>query len=253
VRGSDRMRTQLDEGGTVSIHAPVRGSDMICEKCDVGSNVSIHAPVRGSDLPLLDGQGVRPVSIHAPVRGSDWDTSRLSTALFRFNPRSRARERRRSGAGPSPRKRFQSTLPCEGATVIAAEGDRVLVVSIHAPVRGSDPICFVVLDEPPVSIHAPVRGSDPQYEWKSGDEGWFQSTLPCEGATGDIAADCGCKVFQSTLPCEGATQCVQKIEPGLLVSIHAPVRGSDLIHLAYPTSRRRFNPRSRARERRSAA
>jgi len=101
------------------------------------------------------------VSIHAPVRGSD------GFRLLR----------------PIRANRFQSTLPCEGATERRVQFQVIEVVSIHAPVRGSDPtgngalcgmLCFnprsrarerpfavSLLSQPMnVSIHAPVRGSD---------------------------------------------------------------------------------------------
>jgi len=56
-----------------------------------------------------------------------------------------------------------------------------------------------------VSIHAPVRGSDTPKDDSHALERMFQSTLPCEGATRwkDYCLPTG--RFQSTLPCEGAT------------------------------------------------
>jgi len=56
-------------------------------------------------------------------------------------------------------------------------------------------------------------------------------------------------MFQSTLPCEGATPEGPSRQDGFFVSIHAPVRGSDHGRISGEASQRRFNPRSRARER----
>jgi len=142
VRGSDQAMWGLYREWLVSIHAPVRGSDregvpsyrrmavfqstLPCEgatkvgetKYD-GENVSIHAPVRGSD--------VRPPDDRCPLRG--------------FNPRSRARERLLATKNDRGFTRFQSTLPCEGATPGGAQLLSIYQVSIHAPVRGSDGPC----------------------------------------------------------------------------------------------------------------
>jgi len=101
------------------------------------------------------------VSIHAPVRGSDCEKCERDNRRDSFNPRSRARERLDSYIRQNVRFLFQSTLPCEGATIGCGRISRRSCVSIHAPVRGSD-----WFGDPKNSVPCP-----------------FQSTLPCEGAT----------------------------------------------------------------------
>jgi len=106
------------------------------------------------------------VSIHAPVRGSDRLRGWKIYVEASFNPRSRARERPRTtrdkaqAAGFNPRSRARERPQ-----------QRFLRVTFHD-----------------VSIHAPVRGSDPRLDLKSARISGFQSTLPCEGATLPIAA-----------------------------------------------------------------
>ncbi len=133
----------------------------------------------------------------------------------------------RSATPARSRPLFQSTLPCEGATPFSCQGSPPYRVSIHAPVRGSD--AQIIREEyfRNVSIHAPVRGSDltPSGVWRH-----LQRFNPRSRARERQF----CRYlqvihtwFQSTLPCEGAT--------------------------LLPEPRRRssacFNPRSRARER----
>jgi len=57
------------------------------------------------------------------------------------------------------------------------------------------------------------------------------------------------QMFQSTLPCEGATAKNANAIIAGIVSIHAPVRGSDSIVTSVRMFVFCFNPRSRARER----
>ncbi len=123
--------------------------------------------------------------------------------------------------------RFQSTLPRGGATAVGIEGRPAIIVSIHAPPRGSDLRGTIGMGELSVSIHAPPRGSDaPQCTLDSnkisfnprspagerrdnslklgGDR--FQSTLPRGGATRQTLKLVEQRVFQSTLPRGGATE-----------------------------------------------
>ncbi len=55
-----------------------------------------------------------------------------------FNPRPRARGRLTPVNYHSAWIPFQSTPPCEGATVVVRDLRRLGYVSIHAPVRGGD-------------------------------------------------------------------------------------------------------------------
>jgi len=170
--------------------------------------------------------------------------------MTRFNPRSRARERQVTTANDNADYKFQSTLPCEGATYSAkpyvafyttfqstlpCEGATNVTLAIAPcdsfqstlPCEGATGCWLQHNPVMVVSIHAPVRGSDNLTVTQCLAYGSFQSTLPCEGATPINQPSGGCKEFQSTLPCEGATIAVGHFRP----------------------SHRCFNPRSRARER----
>ena len=99
-----------------------------------------------------------------------------------FNPRSRAGSDVRMMSGAGTAKGFQSTLPCgerlgvtggEAAHILFQStlpcGERrrpdfdspeIIIVSIHAPVRGATPIDPALKAQKRiVSIHAPVRGA----------------------------------------------------------------------------------------------
>ena len=57
----------------------------------------------------------------------------------------------------------------------------------------------------------------------------FQSTLPLRGATKQVLSNsCGIG-FQSTLPLRGATIAEQRVFNRVLISIHAPLTGSDVV------------------------
>ncbi len=60
------------------------------------------------------------------------------------------------------------------------------------------------------------------------------------------------KWFQSTPPCEGATEGSTPIRSSKPVSIHAPVRGGDMIINSAASRQLSFNPRPRARGRRKS-
>ena len=146
-----------------------------------------------------------------------------------FNPRSPCGERLfDSVPGFFPIK-FQSTLPLRGATSLFWTAIQAGLISIHAPLAGSDcrtqtPIhrCY------PISIHAPLAGSD-FIAFDQFPELCISIHAPLAGS------DC-------TLP----PFCRLR-----LISIHAPLAGSDR-HLGHTGKRIfYFNPRSPCGERRS--
>ena len=102
------------------------------------------------------------------------------------------------------------------------------LISIHAPLAGSDN-CSVYPDgELVISIHAPLAGSDPGVKLDSLDSLIFQSTLPLRGATNCLLYDrIQIFEFQSTLPLRGATSCEKSSRVSAVISIHAPLAGSD--------------------------
>ena len=56
---------------------------------------------------------------------------------------------------------FQSTLPSRGATSLCLPVIRQDIISIHAPLAGSDAGNHKLIVVQIISIHAPLAGSDP--------------------------------------------------------------------------------------------
>ena len=192
----------------ISIHAPLTGSDLSDAISCIVTEISIHAPLTGSDVLSVAVAAFQGISIHAPLTGSDRKEKGPFFFPQDFNPRSPYGERR--GIPPG----FQHRRD----------------ISIHAPLTGSD---FM-------STNAAVKVII------------FQSTLPLRGATGQIIIiRRRPNQFQSTLPLRGATAGKFTLHRGgvdfnprspygerrffchpfslpLIISIHAPLTGSDL-------------------------
>jgi len=140
-----------------------------------------------------------------PCEGATRGSISNPPVLAGFNPRSRARERLYRSRRSAAELRFQSTLPCEGATRKDVTPFRGKIVSIHAPVRGSD------------------RGHWGSVDYYSG----FNPRSRARERRLTVERLEASREFQSTLPCEGATLLTEFIGECWHVSIHAPVRGSD--------------------------
>ncbi len=85
-----------------------------------------------------------------------------------------------------------------------------------------------------ISIHAPLAGSDHVLRHDTPNSARFRSTLPLRGATRLFEAYPLHSLFRSTLPLRGATRLPQGSTRTLLISIHAPLAGSDgpdIVHL----------------------
>src|SRR5699024_5434902 len=95
-------------------------------------------PNTGSDLLTGATSAIATISIHAPNTGSDI----------------------RTRWGWWFTKRFQSTLPIQGATQWCCCGYYGIRISIHAPNTGSDFSLILSFNLIIISIHAPNTGSD---------------------------------------------------------------------------------------------
>mgnify|MGYP006073930411 CR=1 FL=1 len=140
-------------------------------------------PLRGATRRGCSTVAVAVISIHAPLTGSDSCASPLPKAGEYFNPRSPYGERPQRRPGPWTCLIFQSTLPLRGATNSATSLCKNIVISIHAPLTGSDSDGDLSTlttkyfnprspyGERPAKgiIHIPTKK--------------FQSTLPLRGAT----------------------------------------------------------------------
>ncbi len=170
--------------------------------------ISIHAPLTGSDpqnhLSYRQHPNFNPrspygerryicslsllmliISIHAPLTGSDNGDARRRGPSPDFNPRSPYGERRRHRDLLWLCGEFQSTLPLRGATVFLGPVFLVDVISIHAPLTGSDG------GSSGPGRNCPYFNPRSPYGERQGVQEVgvqvvaFQSTLPLRGATFD--------------------------------------------------------------------
>ena len=100
---------------------------------------------------------------------------------------------------------FLSTLPARGATQRALLTFTYILISIHAPREGSDPVTVLLFFVHDISIHAPREGSDVQNLNHFLHSVVFLSTLPARGATSYFITLTYDEEFLSTLPARGAT------------------------------------------------
>ena len=202
-----------------------------------------QAACNPSDTPVA-------ISIHAPLTGSDDECPGYLPFPEDFNPRSPYGERLKIMDNAISGQIFQSTLPLRGATTAAIINRPCRMISIHAPLTGSDrydglpPVVAVI------SIHAPLTGSDLRIPSIIQSIKKFQSTLPLRGATYPGFRGDRLELFQSTLPLRGATvvtphhRCLrldfnprspygerqqppENTDTAAQISIHAPLTGSD--------------------------
>ena len=98
------------------------------------------------------------------------------------------------------------------------------------PVRGATQIRFIHILIQRFQSTLPVRGATDSYITRNVYSLLFQSTLPVRGATRIVyCVIIGRMIFQSTLPVRGATICLGIDIFFILISIHAPREGSDLM------------------------
>ena len=117
---------------------PVWGATGWTSTTTQSQEISIHAPRVGSDLAPACPSGCARISIHAPRVGSDPSLPCKPSFPRYFNPRSPCGERRKPSVIHPAKKRFQSTLPVWGATIMDKSVPDSFSISIHAPRVGSD-------------------------------------------------------------------------------------------------------------------
>ena len=205
LRGATSIRALTFSSRAISIHAPLTGSD-----------AAVQDPRRGArDFNPRSPYGERRlcprhiflyplISIHAPLTGSDRSAHLSQTYPPNFNPRSPYGERRMHTAGKSNRLLFQSTLPLRGATYVKGLLVYLALFQSTLPLRGAT-------NRPKIPIQPPR----------------FQSTLPLRGATVAVTPSTLAPGFQSTLPLRGATWICCGVDHPAMISIHAPLTGSD--------------------------
>ena len=187
------------------------------------------------------------VSIHAPVRGATRSrSSAVQSSIVFQSTRPYGARRRHPSVADGRRLRFQSTRPY-GARPWTRPVAMAIVSCFNPRARtGRDVASTSMLRRVLiVSIHAPVRGATSRRHDAAGrDE--FQSTRPYGARR---ARSCACsradQLFQSTRP-YGARH-VRQSDLGRCasVSIHAPVRGATSSRRDLAVVCDSFNPRAR--------
>ena len=139
-----------------------------------------------------------------------------------------------------------------GATPDFKVHGHVKVISIHAPLAGSD------LPDPPHHRHGhhfnprSPCGERRDNQHVLGSQWGFQSTLPLRGATYIYAYDSAdITDFNPRSPCGERHEIGGKLALNQIISIHAPLAGSDVVRVCLSVDVDYFNPRSPCGERRS--
>ena len=123
----------------ISIHAPLAGSDEpIWRRPGQPAKFQSTLPSRGATPPFSIASQAVKISIHAPLAGSDWGEIVQFPFCMNFNPRSPRGERQASTSRIREHFPFQSTLPSRGATFAKGHLIFLALISIHAPLAGSD-------------------------------------------------------------------------------------------------------------------
>ena len=158
-----------------------------------------------------------------PLRGATNSSSFKMDVVRYFNPRSPCGERLAQAFLGVNTFLFQSTLPLRGATGRQQDCGAGGLISIHAPLAGSDPNVLAITtnymifqstlplrgatlrlpfwkNEPQISIHAPLAGSDGTGAWKPCILRYFNPRSPCGERPHWDEIVSYVKEFQSTLP-----------------------------------------------------
>ena len=183
LRGATIGKIQDHYFYRISIHAPLAGSDEGSPLTGCADSISIHAPLAGSDVVKEMPVPYRIISIHAPLAGSDLPPPAIEPAAENFNPRSPCGERLKAGEDDAFFCIFQSTLPLRGATDSIVVHDGKSGFQSTLPLRGATNRSGRIPWRHVISIHAPLAGSDPRIEETVRRGLIFQSTLPLRGAT----------------------------------------------------------------------
>ena len=124
-----------------------------------------------------------------------------------------------------------------------------LLISIHAPRRGSDPADGAIKTIPRISIHAPRRGSDLFRHTEDHQHADFNPRSPQGERHKSIIIPLFCTSISIHAPRRGSDLRQAFQIQKLYISIHAPRRGSDAQLLKVTLPIVYFNPRSPQGER----
>ncbi|EFT83506.1 hypothetical protein HMPREF0620_0511 [Parascardovia denticolens DSM 10105 = JCM 12538] len=113
------------------------------------------------------------------MRGATQTDQGPVTKSRHFNPRSPCGERRISPCLMPVNRRFQSTLPLRGATIVDSGHSSSSSFQSTLPLRGATHQYQLGKDGDKISIHAPLAGSDGPAGWASAGWWYFNPRSPC--------------------------------------------------------------------------
>ena len=251
LTGSDDRPPASCVPGAISIHAPLTGSDhLLIRRLRIVKIFQSTLPLRGATGKISSiegepdnfnprspygerrhlwhkGRGRIFISIHAPLTGSDVEADNIAVDIIIsiHAPLTGSDGRKTCPTGPAPV--FQSTLPLRGATrAFSLPHDQVIFQST-LPLRGAT--------SERRHRHGSIENFNPRSPYgerlclrrSSAASTNFNPRSPYGERQHPTDLKRGDPIFQSTLPLRGATITERLLKSGSLISIHAPLTGSD--------------------------
>ena len=145
--------------------------------------ISIHPPRAGRDLYSHFEKPVNQISIHPPRAGRDEMSLYFITGIRRFQSTRPVRGGTLVTVSSTTWQTFQSTRPVRGGTMSLPSRLLLIAISIHPPRAGRDQPMFLWFCATFISIHPPRAGRDDDCQDIQSAVEKFQSTRPVRGGT----------------------------------------------------------------------
>ena len=169
--------------GAISIHAPLTGSDMSPQhRSRRIYNFNPRSPYGERHVVITNKNGGFYFNPRSPYGERPLSILAFSQKFY-FNPRSPYGERHALQNQQKQAFGFQSTLPLRGATRKKQAAIDICVISIHAPLTGSDVYTMSVRQGGENFNPRSPYGERLAVPDNRSRTGGFQSTLPLRGAT----------------------------------------------------------------------
>ena len=167
-------------------------------------------PLRGATIGGFQHFVPAEISIHTPLAGSDLLHAPCPAHRKYFNPHSPCGERRRTSSASASCSDFNPHSPCGERPDRLSALEATVAISIHTPLAGSDFTSMRLLGnrKNDFNPHSPC-GERLRFSTKTIGRNYFNPHSPCGERPGDCAE--------------------QFIE--LVISIHTPLAGSDLLQI----------------------
>ena len=208
------------------------------------ATISIHAPLTGSDKQFRSHIPERPYfNPRSPYGERPSGTPSESICAY-FNPRSPYGERLLQPGRQHNPQDFNPRSPYGERPTSKAAIQAMQNFNPRSPYGERPVFADPVSTQPVISIHAPLTGSDYQRQRRPKRPTNFNPRSPYGERQLFRRLFLAPSGFQSTLPLRGATFDVHQTLSGILISIHAPLTGSDSPVPSDSGSVSNFNPRS---------